>query len=278
MLKIFVVIILALLLIIGVVYVWGYVAWQNRSASLRELLSRSMERASPSTFDPRELEGLPHCVQRYLYAALVPGQSIVQELYLEHVGEMNMSADGDKWFAFTSQQNITTQTPGFVWDARIAMFPGVRVHVHDALVDGKGLLRASIVGLITTMERDGASITYGEYLRWCAESAWYPTAMLPSQGAIWEPLTTNSARVTFVRGHQRATLTAVFGANGLLESIRAEDRGREVNGTTIPTPWEGRWKNYIRMNGMMVPSEGEVAWILPEGRKVYWRGRIVNSR
>jgi hypothetical protein len=25
----------------------------------------------------------------------------------------------------------------------------------------------------------------------------------------------------------------------------------------------------------MVPREGEVAWILPEGRLTYWRGRVV---
>ena len=65
--------------------------------------------------------------------------------------------------------------------------------------------------------------------------------------------------------------------DGLMSSIRAKDRGREVNGTVVPTPWEGRWKNYIRMNGMLVPGEGEVAWILEEGRKVYWRGGIANG-
>jgi len=27
---------------------------------------------------------------------------------------------------------------------------------------------------------------------------------------------------------------------------------------------------------MMIPMEGEVAWILPEGQKSYWRGRITS--
>ena len=27
-------------------------------------------------------------------------------------------------------------------------------------------------------------------------------------------------------------------------------------------------------HGILIPLEGEVAWILPDGRRPYWRGRI----
>lgn len=276
MLRVILIIVVAVVLIIGIAFVWGYWRWATRTETLRSQLASAMQSPIPATYDPHELDSLPSCVQRYLRMVLVPGQPIIRDVYLEHEGEMNMAQD--KWVPFTSQQYISTRDPGFVWDARISMFPGVRVHVHDAYVDGKGLLHASVIGLITMMDQSGTGITYGEYLRWCAETAWYPTAMLPSQGASWQPLTDTSARVTFKHGSMQATLTATFGSDGLLASIRAEDRGREVNGgTTIPTPWEGRWSNYIRMNGMLVPGTGEVAWILKEGRMVYWRGRIANS-
>jgi hypothetical protein len=39
----------------------------------------------------------------------------------------------------------------------------------------------------------------------------------------------------------------------------------------IPTPWEGRWTNYEMRHGILIPLEGEVAWILPDGRRPYWR-------
>jgi hypothetical protein len=44
----------------------------------------------------------------------------------------------------------------------------------------------------------------------------------------------------------------------------------------IPTAWEGRWSNYELRDGMRIPIEGEVAWILPEGPKTYWRARITS--
>jgi hypothetical protein len=31
-------------------------------------------------------------------------------------------------------------------------------------------------------------------------------------------------------------------------------------------------------DGICIPTEGEVAWLLPEGPKPYWRGRITSLR
>ncbi len=53
-----------------------------------------------------------------------------------------------------------------------------------------------------------------------------------------------------------------------------EARGRTVDGEVVPTPWQGRFWNYDERGGMWVPLDGEVAWLLPEGAKPYWRGRI----
>jgi hypothetical protein len=50
--------------------------------------------------------------------------------------------------------------------------------------------------------------------------------------------------------------------------------GRDVKGTSVPTPWEGRWLEYAERGGVRVPVRGEVAWILAEGRVPYWRGEI----
>ena len=47
-----------------------------------------------------------------------------------------------------------------------------------------------------------------------------------------------------------------------------------MGGEVVPTPWQGRFWNYEERGGMRVPLDGEVAWLLPEGPKPYWRGRI----
>ncbi len=55
-------------------------------------------------------------------------------------------------------------------------------------------------------------------------------------------------------------------------------RGRAVGGQIVPTPWQGRFWNYQERGGMLVPIDGEVAWLPPGGEKPYWRGHITEIR
>jgi hypothetical protein len=52
------------------------------------------------------------------------------------------------------------------------------------------------------------------------------------------------------------------------------ERYREVDGKYVSTPWACHYGSYSQVDGMRVPTEGEVEWILPEGRLPYWRGRV----
>jgi len=170
-----------------------------------------------------------------------------------------------------------TTSAGFIWSAKIKLVPGVSVYVHDAYIAGNGLLHASLFGLIPLVNQQGVyEMAHGELIRFLAETAWYPTALLPSQGVIWEEISNFSAKATIVDGKVEATLLFSFNENGLIDSVRSEARERTVHGEIVLTPWEGRWKNYQRCHGVLIPMEGEVAWILPEGRKPYWRGRVTN--
>ena len=69
-------------------------------------------------------------------------------------------------------------------------------------------------------------------------------------------------------------MTFHFGEDGLITSARAEDRGYAGPDGIVPMPWEGRWKNYQKRAGMLVPIEGEVVWIMDGQPRPYWRGTI----
>jgi hypothetical protein len=116
----------------------------------------------------------------------------------------------------------------------------------------------------------------GELMRFAAEAAWYPTALLPSQGVRWDAVDDRSARATLNDGEVTVTLLFTFSEDGAIDTVRAEARGRSVGLAVVPTPWQGRFWNYAMRNGMRVPLEGEVTWMLTEGPKPYWRGRITS--
>jgi hypothetical protein len=156
------------------------------------------------------------------------------------------------------------------------------VHVHDAYVAGEGILHPAVLGVFSLADlRGSGDVAQGELMRYFAEAAWYPTALLPSQGVRWQALDERSAQATLTDGALALTMIFVFGTDGLIESVRADARGRTEGGKVVMHPWEGRWSNVQVKDGMRVPMTGEVAWLLPEaqgGRKPYWRGTITDMR
>jgi uncharacterized protein DUF6920 len=258
---------------------YGAFRWNARTREIRERLEAARVPVHPRVVDFAELEGLPAVVQRYLRTVLKEGQPMVTAVSVRHRGSMNMSEAGEQWKPFTSEQRVIMQRPGFDWNARISMMPGMPARVHDAYVAGDGILRAAVLGLFTVANVSGTrDMAEGELLRFFAEAAWYPTALLPSQGVRWNAVDAHSARGSLRDGDIEVTLLFSFNQGGLLETIRAEARGRMVSGQPLPTPWQGRFWNYAERSGMRVPLDGEVAWVLPAGAKTYWRGSTTESK
>lgn len=272
----------SLLAVLALAAAFGAWRWKAATSVLIERLEAARGPVLPSRFNAaRELDGLPPAVQRFFRAALADGAPLVAALSVEHGGTFNLAAEGrDRWIPFTSTQRVITRRPGFVWDASMAMAPGLSVRVHDAYVAGEGILHPAVLGLVSLTDLRGSnpasgSVAHGEFMRFVAEACWYPTALLPSQGARWTAVDNHSARVDLADGAVVVSLLLRFDpGTGLIDSVLAEARGRTVGSAVVMTPWEGRWSDYAEHSGMKVPMSGEVAWLTPEGKRTYWRGKV----
>ncbi len=280
------VLIAALVVVFVALWAYGAARWSADTRALNERLDAARMPLTPTRYDAaRELDGLPPPVRRFFRAVLKDGQPLIAAAAIEHRGMFNLAAEGaDQWKPFTSAQRAVMRRPGFVWDGRVSMAPGVVVYVHDAYVAGVGILHPAVMGLISLTDLRGTSaepggVAQGEFMRYLAEAAWYPTALLPSQGVRWTAVDEHSAQATLSDGAVSAALLFRFDAQtGVIESVRAEARGRTVGKTVVLTPWEGRWSDYAERDGMRVPSRGEVAWLTTDGRRTYWRGEVTALR
>lgn len=273
--KIALIVLLVVVVVLVVVAGIGSLRWKSRSESLVKRLDASRTTLSREVYDPARLEGLPEPVRRYFRTVLKPGQPLVTGVLLEHSGTFNMKEDGEQWKRFTSRQHVVTRRPGFVWSARISIMPGLAARVHDAYVAGEGILKVALLGLIPVVNMDSTpELARGEFMRWCAEAVWYPTALLPGPGVKWTGVDDSTATATFRDGELAVDILFHFMGDGLIDWIRVEKRERSMNGKMVPTPWEGRFWNYSRRDGLLIPLNGDVAWITPEGRQPYWEGRI----
>jgi hypothetical protein len=277
--KVLIITLFAIALIVVATLGYGRVRWNRETASLRARIDAAKTPLAVRVYDDNELANLPAPVQRYFRAALTSGQPIVTAVDIEHRGTFNMSATGEKWSPFTSNQRVIPHRSGFDWDGSIRMFPGINVWVHDAYVGGEGILHATAMGVTSPSDLRGKpELAQGEFMRFAAESAWYPTRLLPSQGALWQAVDDKSARLTLVDGNTSATLLITFGTDHLIASAKADARSRTVGDKIEMTPWQGRFWDYTIVDGMRVPQQGEVEWLTPEGPKPYWRGRVTSLR
>jgi hypothetical protein len=267
--------ILSVILVMAVVLLYGNIQWDSGTRELRRRLETSKTTMKIQSFGGHNLAALPAPVQRYFLAVLREGQPIVAAVDVSQTGSMDFGETAPQWKSFTATQRVVIQRPGFDWDARVSVMPGLPVYVHDTYIAGEGILHAAVVGLVPLANLRGTGeIAQGELMRFLAEAAWYPTALFPSQGVRWDAVDDRSARATLVDGSVSVTILFGFNEEGLINTGRVEARGRLVGDKLVPTPWLGHYWNYVLRDGMRVPLDAEVAWGLPGGVKPYWRGHI----
>lgn len=266
---------LLILALLTLLVLFGRSRWNRKSGELRRRLLAAYEESRPGGFDPEAVKELPEAVQRYLRRVLEPGQEAVSSVELVQRGTFNMSESGELWRPFVGRQLVVTRRPGFLWTARMGALPGLSMRVHDAYATGEGILSVALLGALTVAElRNRSSAAESELMRFLAEAPWYPTLFLDRDLLRWEEIDNQSARATLSDGELSVTLLFRFGDDDLVSSVWAPARGRSLGGKVVPTPWEGRWGSYESRGGILVPTVGEVAWLLPEGRKPYWRGGL----
>lgn len=253
-------------------YLWRR-ATTRRFAVLADQVSLRGDLAA-QPFSADALDGLPTPVARYLRFALPNGQRRIRAARIRWGGEMRLQPNA-AWSPYTAEQHFTIAPPGFVWDAEFRMVPLVPVRVRDSYVAGQGQMLGRFGGVVSVVNQGGTrEMAAGALARWLGEAAWFPTALLPGSGVTWEPVDDRTSRATVTDGATSVSADFHFAPTGELTSMTAM-RYRDVNGTGVLTPFEGRYDRFVRREGMMVPASAEVAWLRPAGRFDYWRGRPV---
>ena len=257
---------------IATVFIVAAARWTADTTALADTLRARLDDES-SVFTAAMVSQLPPPVGRYLRHVLPEGQhSIVRA---DAVQDAEFFVNG-AWKPLHATQRFSVAPPGFVWDARIEMAPLLSVYVRDAYVDGEGSMRATMLGLYTLTDQKGPSeLDAGALQRYLGEALWIPTAFLPGSGITWAPAGDRAAIATITDGETAVSLEFRFnGSDEVVEVVGerfAEDRGEYALRS-----WQVTCREYQRQSGILIPSFCEVAWLMPEGRVPYWRGRVVD--
>lgn len=149
------------------------------------------------------------------------------------------------------------------------------VRILDSYVDGQGLLEARLFGSVPVARVTGAEVSKGELMRYLAELAWAPHAMLRNARLRWREIDAATVEVSADSASGPARVRLVF-EDGDITGIEADDRPRMVGSRPIPTPWRGRFFDYRRLDAWRVPTCAEVSWILEGQLCPVWRGKVTS--
>jgi hypothetical protein len=187
---------------------------------------------------------------------------------------MKRSVDAQSWMPFTATQTISNQACEFAWRARTGPF-GV-ISVCDALRDGEPRLAIKALGLIPLARAPRSdALVRGELMRYLAELAWAPDAILCNPSLRWREDGPDALMVGAGSGDRAAEVRLTLDTDGRIEGAFAPDRPRSPAPPVLPTPWRGRFWDYRRHGALWLPFAAEVAWEIDGKPTVYWQGQML---
>jgi hypothetical protein len=177
------------------------------------------------------------------------------------------------WMSFAATQTISTRECAFDWRARAGPFG--MISARDALRDDEGRFDVMALGVIPIVRAEHSSeLMRGELMRYLAELAWAPDAILLNAALRWREDGPDKLAVSAGSGETLAEVNLSLDSEGRIVGAFAPDRPRSATAPFLLTPWRGRFSNYRHHNGIWLPFAGEVGWEIDGVEEVYWQGRI----
>ena len=187
------------------------------------------------------------------------------------MGEM-WKKPGGRAVRFQASEDFAVDRVAFSWRARFPIVGPLGLTVVDEYAEGDGQLRVSLLGIpLQTLK--GPEMAVGEAMRYLAELVWAPHAFATNGELEWRSEGARSVEVaTTVRSSSVAVHLDFDNAGDIVGATGM--RPFPVAKTFEPRPWGGDYGEYASIDGTRIPTFAEAWWDLPEGRFVYWRGRI----
>ena len=216
--------------------------------------------------------GIPEPVRRYVERNVPADQLGRSAVHFTQVGDMQLKPG--RWLPFRAEQDIAVDRVEFAWHANFRAARLVSVRVRDWYRSGVGGLDVRLWGVVPVVRASGEQFARGEAMRYLAELAWAPQAMVTNPALEWRVVDESTVEVATRVARERVAVLLHFDAAGDIVGMSTDARPRMVGKQVVDTPWSGVFGEYREFNGIRLPTIGEVSWLLPDGPFTYFRGRV----
>ncbi|WP_234685843.1 DUF6544 family protein [Bradyrhizobium monzae] len=205
-------------------------------------------------------------------AARLGADGSFKRVRLKQSGSMS-AGRGKPWMRFSATETIDLTTVMFDWRARIGPLSALTVVDRLSSDETRSELRFLGVVPLSRPPPDQDALRKGQTLRYLAEIAWAPDAILRNASLHWE---TKGALIRVSSpGHSRPWCVELeLDEEGRIRRATADGRPCMEKGKFIERPWQGRFWDYRERQSRWIPFRGEVAWIIDGIPSKVWEGTI----
>lgn len=217
--------------------------------------------------------GLPGAVLDLAMRLGVTARQRPHSISLTQTGRMKRSLTSDTWMPFKARQIISTRRCEFDWHAKAGPF-GL-ISGRDALKDGAGRFDIMALGVVPIARASQTTaLVRGELMRYLAEIAWAPHAILCNPALRWR--VEGPDRLSVSAGEEEVACEVMLGldSDGRIASGFAPDRPRSATPPILPTAWRGHFTDYRLVDDIWLPLAGAVEWEIDGTACPYWHCAI----
>ena len=222
----------------------------------RDLSLDELWQTAPSggrAFATAQVAELPAPARRYLAHAIAPGTRLASAVRLRMHGEIKLRG----WLPFTAEQ-VIRRDRGMIWRAAVRM-RGLPVTGFDRIVDGEGVMRWKLLGLLPLVTASGPDVTRSAVGRLAAESIWLPSAFC-GEDVSWTAPDPSQARVSLtVQGHPM-DLVLTIAERGRLQSLLMQRWGNPEGAKFHLADFGGVVEEEARFAGYTIPARVRIGW------------------
>lgn len=219
---------------------------------------------------------LPDAVRQLANRLGADSSASLRHVSLRQTGQMRENADA-AWMEFHARQRIELAACAFDWKARTG--PLGLISVDDSFSDGAGDLAVTLFGVVPIAgAKSSLRLDRGELMRYLAELAWAPDAIVRNSSLHWRALDDGRLVVAAGKGELRAEIEITLDSEGRIAEVFAADRPRAIANRFEPSAWRGAFSEYCSVQGRTIPMSAEVGWGKGSAYEAVWRGRVSEWR
>jgi hypothetical protein len=252
--------------------------WEFRTIFERESARcRAALASGGAVVTDRDLAPLPDPVQRFLRRVGVVGRPRVRGFEARFDGRFRNGV-GARWLRFVSEQRnfVDPSARVFLMRASLMGIPMAGLHTFTG---AEARMRIRIASVLQLVDGVGEEMNQGETVTIFNDLCFMAPAALLDVPVRWTALGPCSAQGAFTRGDKTVTAVLTFDETGDLTDFVSHDRFMSADGKSFERhPWSTPARGHREVDGLRLPTAGDIVWKLPAGDFTYGEFHMTGIR